>query len=182
MTIQNPYQTPHGALLDKTNDDGVGEIKFFSMSSRIGRIRYLSHSLLLSILSVLVIGLGLALTISSGFVGLILLAVGYILGVWISILVGGQRLHDLNKSAWWLLLYLAPIVNFGLMLYLVFAQGTQGSNNFGKRPPANKTWNWIFALLFPALIIVGLIGGSQLLNSSDLINNLAQPGYELPVE
>ena len=50
-----------------------------------------------------------------------------------SIAVGVRRLHDLDKSGWWLLLGLIPIV--GLILIYWFAQpGTPGSNRFG--PPA----------------------------------------------
>ncbi|RYE55078.1 MAG: DUF805 domain-containing protein [Rhizobiaceae bacterium] len=50
-----------------------------------------------------------------------------------SIAVGVRRLHDLDKSGWWLLLGLVPIV--GLILIYWFAQpGTPGDNRFG--PPA----------------------------------------------
>jgi uncharacterized membrane protein YhaH (DUF805 family) len=50
-----------------------------------------------------------------------------------SIAVGVRRLHDLDKSGWWLLLGLIPIV--GLILIYWFAQpGTPGPNRFG--PPA----------------------------------------------
>jgi uncharacterized membrane protein YhaH (DUF805 family) len=50
-----------------------------------------------------------------------------------SIAVGVRRLHDLDKSGWWLLLGLIPIV--GLILIYWFCQpGTPGANRFG--PPA----------------------------------------------
>ena len=50
-----------------------------------------------------------------------------------SIAVGVRRLHDLDKSGWWLLLGFVPIV--GLILIYWFAQpGTPGANRFG--PPA----------------------------------------------
>lgn len=40
----NPYQTPEGQLI--TDDQAVGEIKFFSPASRINRLRYWAHSML----------------------------------------------------------------------------------------------------------------------------------------
>lgn len=50
-----------------------------------------------------------------------------------SIAVGVRRLHDLDKSGWWLLLGFIPII--GLILIYWFAQpGTAGANRFG--PPA----------------------------------------------
>lgn len=50
-----------------------------------------------------------------------------------SIAVGVRRLHDLDKSGWWLLLGFVPII--GLILIYWFAQpGTPGANRFG--PPA----------------------------------------------
>ena len=49
-----------------------------------------------------------------------------------SIAVGVRRLHDLDKSGWWLLLGLIPIV--GLILLYWFCQpGTPGANQYG--PP-----------------------------------------------
>lgn len=47
-----------------------------------------------------------------------------------SIAVGVRRLHDLDKSGWWLLLGCVPIV--GLILIYWFTQpGTPGANRFG---------------------------------------------------
>ena len=76
---------------------------------------------------------------------IVLAIVDYLLGVQLltailslgllipSIAVGVRRLHDLDKSGWWLLLGFVPIV--GLILIYWFAQrGTPGANQFG--PPA----------------------------------------------
>jgi uncharacterized membrane protein YhaH (DUF805 family) len=41
-----------------------------------------------------------------------------------------RRLHDLNRTGWWLWLLIVPIVNFYLIVLLCF-QGTVGSNHFG---------------------------------------------------
>ena len=49
--------------------------------------------------------------------------------------VGARRLHDIGKSAWWLLLAVVPII--GLVLLYFAAQPSQaGSNEYG--PPASE--------------------------------------------
>ena len=56
----------------------------------------------------------------------------YALGVLIpGIAVGIRRLHDTDKSGWWLLLVLIPIV--GLIVLIVFwaTDGTRGANDYG---------------------------------------------------
>ena len=45
-----------------------------------------------------------------------------------------KRLHDTNKSGWLILLGLIPIVNIGLALYMLFADGTVGHNRYGLDP------------------------------------------------
>ena len=45
-----------------------------------------------------------------------------------------RRCHDLDKSGYWGLLVLIPIVNFFFLLYLLFAKGTDGWNQYGPDP------------------------------------------------
>ena len=51
-----------------------------------------------------------------------------------SLAVGVRRLHDTNRSAWFLLLVLIPIA--GPIIYLVFLaqEGTPGENQYGSNP------------------------------------------------
>jgi len=51
-----------------------------------------------------------------------------------SIAVGVRRLHDIDKSGWWLLITLIPLI--GAIVLLVFActAGTAGPNRFGPDP------------------------------------------------
>ncbi len=47
--------------------------------------------------------------------------------------VGARRLHDIGKSAWWLLLAVVPII--GLVLLYFAAQPSQaGGNEYGPQP------------------------------------------------
>ena len=45
-----------------------------------------------------------------------------------------RRLHDIDKTAWLTLLVFVPVINFIFVLYLVFAKGTQGPNQYGADP------------------------------------------------
>ena len=46
------------------------------------------------------------------------------------IAVAIRRMHDVDKSGWWLLLTLVPLANF-YIIYLVIIKGTEGENRFG---------------------------------------------------
>ena len=45
--------------------------------------------------------------------------------------VAARRLHDINKSAWWLLLGLIPIVNLVLVIWFCM-KGVEGVNRFNE--------------------------------------------------
>ena len=42
-----------------------------------------------------------------------------------------RRLHDMNRSGWFSLFFLLPILNVLLSLYLLFGSGSTGSNRYG---------------------------------------------------
>lgn len=45
-----------------------------------------------------------------------------------------RRLHDTDRSAWWLLLLLIPIVGWLIVLVFNCQSGTQGTNKYGRDP------------------------------------------------
>ncbi|WP_426575517.1 DUF805 domain-containing protein (plasmid) [Xenorhabdus stockiae] len=45
--------------------------------------------------------------------------------------VSARRLHDINCSAWWLLLHLIPFVGTVILLILATLKGSAGSNKYG---------------------------------------------------
>ncbi|MFZ5835632.1 MAG: DUF805 domain-containing protein [Pseudomonadota bacterium] len=47
-----------------------------------------------------------------------------------------RRLHDLDRSAWWLLIMLIPLLGPLVLLYWMCVRGTAGSNRFGDDPLA----------------------------------------------
>jgi uncharacterized membrane protein YhaH (DUF805 family) len=50
-----------------------------------------------------------------------------------SIAVGVRRLHDSDRSGWWMLLLFVPLAGL-YVLYLLIIEGTNGSNRFGESP------------------------------------------------
>lgn len=149
----NPYQTPEGQL---TNDDyAFGEVKFFSPSSRINRLRYWAHSMLFTfaMFGVFFI-IGLLGVYASVTVATVLGVIAYIAMMAFSFILMIQRLHDLNKTGWMSLLAIIPLANIYLIVLLIFFKGTEGRNNYGLQTPPNKTWHWVMAFSFPVLVIV----------------------------
>lgn len=84
---------------------------------------------------VIVYLVGMLLTAAVPILGILLLI--FYLGSLIPMLaVSIRRLHDLDKSGWWLLLSLVPIAGL-LLLYWFCLRGTDGDNRFGPDPLGN---------------------------------------------
>lgn len=48
--------------------------------------------------------------------------------------VGARRLHDIDRSGWWLLIYFLPLIGFIILIFWACQRGTPGSNRFGRDP------------------------------------------------
>lgn len=51
-----------------------------------------------------------------------------------SVALGFRRLHDTNRSAWWLLLSLVPVIGWVVLLVFYIQKGTDGENTYGADP------------------------------------------------
>jgi uncharacterized membrane protein YhaH (DUF805 family) len=100
------------------------------MKKRIGRLEYFTGVLLL--LSVFGVAYLASLFIfESAHVGvLLIIGLAVVRALW-----NVPRLRDLDQ--WWGLTFLSfiPLVSSVLGLYLIFAKGTRGPNQYGNRPP-----------------------------------------------
>jgi uncharacterized membrane protein YhaH (DUF805 family) len=47
---------------------------------------------------------------------------------------GARRLHDINKSGWWQLLNLIPIIGWIILIVWLIRQGEAGANQYGADP------------------------------------------------
>lgn len=75
-------------------------------------------------------GLGLAATIVAG----VLMMIFALLFLFVSIANEAKRYHDMDLSAWWVLLNLIPGLGALVLLALGFFPGTKGENRFGEQP------------------------------------------------
>lgn len=51
-----------------------------------------------------------------------------------SLAVGARRLHDTDRSGWWQLLYLIPVIGWIVMIVFLVQQGKTEDNRFGAPP------------------------------------------------
>jgi uncharacterized membrane protein YhaH (DUF805 family) len=58
------------------------------------------------------------------------LLVGY---VWAMVSLIGRRFHDMNANAWYSAIAFVPLLNAGLLLYLLLRPGTDGPNEYDER-------------------------------------------------
>ena len=72
-----------------------------------------------------------------GQVGLILMIVFAIAAIWIGLAVQVKRWHDRDKSGWWVLINLVPVIGaIWVIVECGCLRGTAGQNRFGPDPLA----------------------------------------------
>lgn len=82
----------------------------------------------------LVVGLVLSLV---SLIGLGFITYLYSIAILIpSLAVGVRRLHDINKSGWWLLIALIPLLGAIWLIVLWAKEGDRGPNAYGHDPKA----------------------------------------------
>lgn len=109
---------------------------FFSFDGRVSRSTYwlkfmLPYSLMYIVLAMLDVSSGsFDPTIGYGTYSGIFALVGLIP----SLAVGIKRCHDRDRTGWFLLVSLIPLVNIWLLIELWFIKGTDGANQYGPDP------------------------------------------------
>ncbi|WP_424944722.1 DUF805 domain-containing protein [Aliiroseovarius crassostreae] len=51
-----------------------------------------------------------------------------------AIAVTARRLHDIDRSGWWMLIGIIPLIGWIIMIYWLVQKGTEGPNRFGPDP------------------------------------------------
>jgi uncharacterized membrane protein YhaH (DUF805 family) len=141
----NPYAKPNAAVAEAAEE--YQEVKVFSTSGRIGRVRYIAYGMGIYFLFAIV---GAGLSALLGSFGMVI--------AWLAIMVVGfmltiQRCHDFNTTGWLSLLVLVPLVN----LIFWFIPGTDGSNDYGAKTPPNGVGVIIAACIVPIVAVVGIL-------------------------
>jgi uncharacterized membrane protein YhaH (DUF805 family) len=75
-----------------------------------------------------------ALVAMSGTNAIVVVIVS-VIAFWIGLSVAVRRFHDRNKSGWWVLIVLVPVI--GSLWFLIecgFLRGTAGPNSYGPDP------------------------------------------------
>ncbi len=156
--MHDPYAAPESNF-QLVSDPTVEELspRFWAWQGRVGRVQYFTYGTAAFWLASFCAGvlIGVLEAFSKGIVNKseVLLWLFQL-----PILVAGftfarRRLQDLDRSAWFVLFFLIPIVNLFFWLYLLFAPGTKGTNKYGLQPKAPSTGLIIAACLVPILII-----------------------------
>lgn len=156
----SPYAPPQANVAEQLPQ--YSELKVFSVSGRIGRVRYLgwTMAMLLCMLPMLLLFAG-ASAISSAL-GTLIMAAGVIAMIVIGVFIGVQRLHDIGWSGWLWLLNFVPFIGSVFALLMLIIPGTQGVNRYGPPPPPNSTGVKILAWLFLLVPLTGIIAAIAL--------------------
>lgn len=140
--------------LNKTPLEHTLPLDPLGFSGRIGRMRWLAWKLVLSSIVALCSLLTWFIIKVSPTLGITCAATLTLAYVFISLRISAQRLHDLNWSAWMLLLHLVPMANLALYASMAFMPGTPGINRYGPAPAPNS--RSVKLLAWIAMILIGL--------------------------
>lgn len=184
----SPYAPPQAAVGDALPQ--YATLNVFSFEGRIGRLRYLAWTLVLTVAMLAVIGVGAFFGILSaamfnstlltvlGITGGVVVFIGFIV---VSIQISVQRLHDLGWSGWLWLLNFVPIVGSVFPLVLMVSPGSNVANRYGAPPPPNTTavkvlsWMWVVLI---AVLIVGVVAGGL----SSLEDSYSETSYSETID
>jgi len=182
MNDQNPYSAPDASL--QTGQEEFYQPKIFSFRGRIGRLRYMAYGigtyLILMVVFMPLMGgtmlMGGAMGVpgEAGMSMLVMLAMGvfYIGILLLSIAFGKRRLNDLNRSGWWMLVFLVPLVNLLMTIYVLLVPGSKDANDFGPPAVANSLGVKILGWLFPVIFLLGIVAAIAIPAYQDYISRV----------
>ena len=182
----SPYAPPRADLGTTTAE--FATLKPFSFEGRIGRLRYLAWTMVLTLILMAVCGVFVVLALAfigtdstaglilGGLFALILFVAFFFVGIQLAV----QRLHDIGWSGWLWLINLVPFVGSFFPLVTTVMPGNTGPNRYGPPPPPNSTAVKVLAslwLAFVALMVVSMLaGGFSTLQRG--FENAAQSNYD----
>lgn len=114
----------------------------YTTEGRLNRLRYFKYQLIWALVAAIggfIIGfiMGFLTGQSEGTLFNIVTGIfSVVMGIG-NIMLSIRRLHDLNKSGWFMLILLIPVVNLIFAIYMYLAKGTSGENRYGADPLEN---------------------------------------------
>lgn len=122
-------------------DEYIGAFKkYATFSGRATRREYWMFTLINLLISIgITIAVGVIMQ-SSDNGAVSLLSNVYGLATFLpSLALGARRLHDINRSGWWLLISLVPLVGFIVLLIFMVTDSQAGDNKYGPNPKMTQT-------------------------------------------
>jgi uncharacterized membrane protein YhaH (DUF805 family) len=107
-----------------------GFSNYVNFSDRAGRSEYWFWVLFTVICTVVtyILDFGIGLPVTHTLFGLATVLPGLAVAV--------RRLHDTDRSGWWIFLFLIPLIGAIVLIVWFSTQGTDGENRFGPDPMA----------------------------------------------
>jgi uncharacterized membrane protein YhaH (DUF805 family) len=189
-----PFQSSYQSYQPPGVPEGYVKDSIFAFSGRLGRLSFQAASLMLTaliclvmfvmiILLILFVGVS-ALSNFKGLGGGIIITMVLMIGTPIVLMIVYmvtfyvRRLHDLNRSGWWLVLvvviglfsvvisflsytwigYTATAVSTLMGLYIALAPGTPGVNRYGPpryTPDYEQVLGWIYGVFVMCSYLIG---------------------------
>ena len=158
----------------------------FSAQGRSSRAHYWLYALVYFVLYGVAIGLDLLIGVYEETIGIGLFSgIVSLLAVVPGLAIVIKRCHDRNRSGWFLLLLLVPLVSLWAVIEVAFLKGTEGDNKYGPDPTASPlitsfttptqeaksegvkhvdlTWRFVF--VWTAATFLGWVTGNTILQS-----------------
>ena len=189
-TDTNPYQSPTASLTDNAQTDRqiTNDSKWYQLSGRIGRLRYISYLTLMTILIYIFIGvITVGLSTLTGvdnesvslFIGLLFFLLLLPLAFYTTIIYPKRRLHDSNLSGWLAILMFIPLINVLFPFYLMFARGNDDVNQYGYPPRPNRTIHYV-GVVAPiiGIVMLGILAATAIPAYQDYIQRAQQVQLE----
>ena len=109
--------------------------KYAVFGGRSRRMEYWSFVLFNFVVFVVLAGIDALLGTCSSAAGVGLLSGIYVLATLVPILaLTVRRLHDIDRSGWWVLVYLIPLIGPIVLFVFALLDGTPGDNRYGPNP------------------------------------------------
>lgn len=106
----------------------------FSPSGRISRSQYWLKWVLPVIVIVMVLILSIVAASDDPLIIATVMPIIDLILLWPSIAILIKRSHDRDRSGWFILLFLVPLLNLWPAIELLFLRGTIGANRYGADP------------------------------------------------
>jgi uncharacterized membrane protein YhaH (DUF805 family) len=113
--------------------------KYATFTGRASRSEFWLFWLFCIVVSVVLSFVDLAVGAFSMDAGIGLLSGIFALAIIVpSLAVAFRRMHDTDRTAWWLLIALIPFIGAIVLLVFYVLKGTDGNNQYGPDPLANQ--------------------------------------------